>query len=452
MQLFIAIVGAVFAIFSIIILHELGHFTVARLCGIRVIRFSVGFGKALWKHVSKKTGIEYVLAVLPLGGYVKMLGEGEETTLPEEAAHSYNCKPLWQRMVVVLAGPFVNFVLAILAFYAAYLMGTVHIKPIVGRVTPNSIVAKAGVKPGDEIVKVGNVTTKNWQQVLLAVVQKTGDHGQLPLTVKRKNATKLEIRQLNLANWHLDQRTPEFLESLGLSPYQPKFVPIIGEVLPASPAKKAGMRKGDIILAINGRKVADWVALQKWVHKHPNQFAIFTVQRGKLRKNFKVQLGTQHIDAQVQGHIGVMVQPPKIPANMIHHEHFNLLSAWVPAVKQTWVLFKLNVIVTAKLITGKVSVKSLGGPVTIFRAAGQATQLGWQVYLGFIAFISLTIGYLNLLPIPGLDGGHFLFQLIEGLIGRPIPEKVQTIGLSIGMIFLVFLMVQATINDLLRLF
>lgn len=452
MHLLVAIIGAVFAVFLIILLHELGHFAAARFCGIHVVRFSLGFGKALWKHVSKKTGTEYVLAILPLGGYVKMLGEGEETVLPEETDHSYNGKALWQRMIVVLAGPFVNVLLAIIAFYFAYLMGVVHIKPIVGRVAPNSIAAKAGVTSGDEIIKVGNKVTQNWQQVLLALVQSVGDHGQLSLTVKPKNTDQYKVHQLNLASWQVDQRKPQFLASLGLQPYQPKLVPIVGKVMPHSPAEKAGIQKGDRVLAVNQAPVTDWLALVKWVRQHPNQSTTLLIRRGDSRQRLPIQIGAQQANGKAEGRLGLMVEAPEIPANMIRHEHFSWLSAWVPAVKQTGQLFKLNVIVTAKLLTGKVSVKSLGGPVAIFKAAGEATQLGWQDYLGFIAFISLAIAYLNLLPIPGLDGGHFLFQVIEGLIRRPVPEKVQTVGLSIGMIFLVFLMVQATINDLLRLF
>lgn len=452
MQLSIAIVGAIFAIFLIIILHELGHFVMARCCGVRVLKFSLGFGKVLWSHVSKRSGTEYALSVLPLGGYVKMLGEGEEASLPEEAHFAYNCKPLWQRMLIVLAGPLVNFLLAIFAFYCAYLFGTTHYKPVVGEVVPSSIVGQAGLRAGDEILAVDGEKTQNWQQVLMAVVQNAGERGQMSLLIKPQNSLQTKTVTLNLVNWQLDDRSPEFLESLGLQPYQIKVPPIIAVVQPNSPASLAGLQPGDLVLRINGKKIDDWQMLTSWVQEHPNTTMNLLVQREQLRKNLQLSVAAKTENDKLQGYIGVTVQEPVVPESLVSHEHFNLLSAWVPAVEQTWALLKLNFLVTVKLVSGKVSLKSMGGPVTIFRYAGQATQQGLQVYLGFVAFISLAIGYLNLMPIPGLDGGHLLFQLVEAVIRRPVPERIQALGFSLGMVLLVFLMVQATINDLMRLF
>lgn len=452
MQLSIAIFGAIFAIFVIIILHEFGHFIAARLCGVRVLKFSLGFGKVLWSRVSKRSGTEYALSVLPLGGYVKMLGEGDETSLPEEAHCAYNCKPLWQRMLIVLAGPLVNFLLAIFAFYCAYLFGTTHFKPILGVVDPSSIVAKAGLQRGDEIVAVDGEKTQNWQQVLMAVVQHAGERGDLSLQIKPKNSEQIKTASLNLTGWQLDERSPEFLESLGLQPYQIKVPPLISKVESKSAAAKGGLQPGDLLLKMNGQAIDDWQTLSNWVQSHPNTALNLLVQRGAVRKNLQIQVAAREQDDRTEGFIGAMVQAPAIPENLIVREHFTVLTAWAPALEQTWSLLKLNFLITVKLVTGKVSLKSMGGPVTIFRYAGQATQQGLQVYLGFIAFISLAIGYLNLMPIPGLDGGHFLFQLIEAIIRRPVPERVQSVGFSLGMVFLVFLMVQATVNDLIRLF
>lgn len=452
MQLSIAIVGAIFAIFLIIILHEFGHFIMARCCGVRVLKFSLGFGKVLWSHVSKRSGTEYALSILPLGGYVKMLGEGEEASLPEEAHCAYNCKPLWQRMLIVLAGPLVNFLLAIFAFYCAYLFGTTHYKPIVGEVAPSSIVGQAGLRAGDEILAVDKEKTQNWQQVLMAVVQNAGERGQMSLQVKPKNSTQTKTITLNLAHWQLDERSPEFLGSLGLQPYQIKVPPIIAAVQANSPASVATLQPGDLILQINGKKIDDWQMLTSWVQEHPNAAMNLLVQREHSRKNLQLTIATKTEDGKAQGYIGVTVQEPVLPESLVSHEHFNLVTAWVPAFEQTWALLKLNFLVTVKLVSGKVSLKSMGGPVTIFRYAGQATAQGLQVYLGFVAFISLAIGYLNLMPIPGLDGGHFLFQLVEAVIRRPVPERIQALGFSLGMVLLVFLMVQATINDLMRLF
>ena len=276
--------------------------------------------------------------------------------------------------------------------------------------------------------------------------------GVVNLDVKPKNATQAKSIRLDLASWHLDERSPEFLESLGLQPYQIKVPPLIAKIEPNSAAAKGGLQAGDLIVKMNGKRLDDWQTLSAWVQAHPDTALNLVVQRGSLRKNLQLQIAAQAEEDKTQGYIGVVVQAPTIPENLMVRERFTILTAWVPALEQTWSLLKLNFLVTAKLITGKVSLKSMGGPVTIFRYAGQATQQGLQVYLGFIAFISLAIGYLNLMPIPGLDGGHFLFQLIEAIIRRPVPERVQTFGFSLGMVFLVFLMVQATINDLIRLF
>lgn len=452
MQLSVAIIGAIFAIFLIIILHEFGHFIVARLCGVRILKFSLGFGKVLWSHVSKRSGTEYALSLLPLGGYVKMLGEGDEIPLPEEIKYAYSCKPLWQRMMIVLAGPFINFLLAIFAFYCTYLFGITHFKPIVGVVTPSSIAAKAGLRSGDEILAIGDEKTHNWQQVLMAVVQHAGERGQLVVEARPKNTAQIKVLNLNLADWHLDERSPEFLESLGLQPYQMKVPPLLATVQAQLPAAIAGLQAGDLILKMNGKALDDWQVLSSWVQEHPNTKMALVVRRSGIQKELQVSIGAREEDNKTQGYIGVTVQPPVIPEDLVTREHFNVFSAWVPAVQQTWALVKLNFLITIKLVTGKVSLKSMGGPVTIFRYAGQATQQGLQVYLGFIAFISLAIGYLNLMPIPGLDGGHFLFQLMEAIIRRPVPEPVQSLGFGLGMVFLVFLMVQATINDLIRLF
>jgi len=451
MNLLIAILGAILAIFSIIILHELGHFFVAKACGIKVLRFSIGFGKPIWKRKGKD-GTEYVLAILPLGGYVKMLGEGEEITSPEDAHRAFNKKPLLSRMAVVIAGPMVNFILAIIAYWCVFLIGVVHTKPVIGQVIPGSIAAAAGVKSGDELIRVNDIRTQNWQRAMMAIIMHMGDKGQLTLTIKPANSGKLQKKTLNLANWSVDRRKPDFFRSLGILPYQPKIPPVIAKTTFRSPAADAGLRAGDRVIAVNGRRVSDWRDLVNSVRSHPHKVIAVTVLRDNKRQVFKVKVGATKSKGQEYGFLGVQSYPSRWPSHMIQRDHYSVFSAWLPALEQTWRLTAFNFTVVVKMITGKVSVHTLGGPITVFQAAGKATQAGFQVYIGFLGFISLTIGFINLLPIPGLDGGHLLFQVIEGIFRRPIPERFQMIGFSIGMIFLIFLMVQATINDLMRLF
>ena len=453
MSLAVAIIGAIIAIFGIIIFHELGHFIVARACGITVLRFSIGFGKILWKRKSK-SGTEYILALFPLGGYVKMLGEGKEATPSKDAHRAYNQKPLLVRIMVVLAGPITNLLLALIAFWGVYLMGVTNMRPVIGKVALHSIAAQANVKPGDELIQIDQIRTKNWQQVLIAIIKRMGDHTKMEFKVKQVHSDQIKTCELDLSTWVLNHRNPDVFKSLGIMIYRPKVYPVIATIIKDSPAEKAKLQAGDRITAINGEPIKDWFQVVNFVQKKPNK----TIQLTVLCDHKKIQVvplkmgATKKNDKTIVGYFGILLQTPQWPSKFIYHEKYTILSAWIPAVEQIWHLVTFNLIVMLKMIVGKVSIYTLGGPITIFQAAGKATQSGLQAYLGFIGCISLTIGFINLLPIPGLDGGNFLFQVIEGLFRRPISERVQMLGLTIGMIFLIFLMVQATVNDLMRLF
>ncbi|AKQ33573.1 RIP metalloprotease RseP [Candidatus Coxiella mudrowiae] len=452
MSLAIAILGAIIAIFSIIILHELGHFVVACACGIKVLRFSIGFGKALCKWKGK-SGTEYILALLPLGGYVKMLGEGDEITSAKDAHRAFNQKPLFIRMLVVLAGPFTNFLLALISFWGVYLMGVTHTRPIVGEVVPHSIAAQAGIKPGDELVEIDGKAIKNWQQALMAIIALMGDRNEMEMMVKPQNSSQESLRNLELLKWNLDQRSPDVFKSLGLLPYQPRIPPVINSVMKGSPAERAQLQQGDRVKAINGQPVKDWLEVVNIVRQKPNEKIQLTVTRNDKTHLISLTTGKKYMEETTVGYLGVLSQPPpQWPDNLIYKEEYSFWGAWRSAVEQTWRLLTFNAMVMVKMIIGKVSIHTLGGPITVFQAAGKAIQAGFQVYLGFIGFISLTIGFINLLPIPGLDGGHLLFQIIEGLFRRPVPERIQIISLTLGVVFFIFLMVQATINDIARLF
>ncbi len=451
MHLFISIVGAILAIFVIILLHEMGHFFVARAFGIKIIRFSIGFGKAIYKRVAKD-GTEYAIGIVPLGGYVKMLGETDVKDVPASEMHrSFNRKPLLVRMAVVLAGPFTNFVLAIVVFWAAYLIGISHVKPVVGSVVPKSFAAEAGVKSGDHILKVGGVRTYNWQQVIMKMFLQMGDPGKLNVTVMPKNSTQTAVRSFNLSHWKIDKRKPEIFKTLGMFPLIALIPPVVKRIMPKSPAAKAGLMPKDRITSINGKPIHSWNQAVAMIRNLAGHKAVMTVQRDGHAKTLNILIGHQ-LQNKKLGYLGVMVVPPTIPASMLYKERYNVLTAWKPAVIRTWVLFKYNALVLEKMITAKLSFKVIGGPISIFQAAGKATHAGLEVYLGFIGFISLAVGFINLLPIPGLDGGHFLFQLIEAIIRRPVPDRIQAMGFTFGMLFVIFIVVHATINDLYRIF
>ena len=451
MSLAIGILGAIILIFSIIILHELGHFVVARACGIKVLRFSIGFGKAFWKWKGK-SGTEYIFAILPLGGYIKMLGEGNGVTSSEDTQRAFNQKPLFIRMLVVLAGPVTNFLLALVAFWGVYLMGVTHTRAIVGEVVPHSIAAQAGIKPGDELVQVDGKSTKNWNQALMAVVARMGDRNQMKVMVKPKNSSQISLRNLKLSKWNIDQRNSDVLKDLGLLPYQPRIPPVITSVMKKSPAERAQLQSGDCVKAINDQPVQDWLSVINFIRKNPDKKIQLAVMRNDKIHVISLTTDRKEMGCITVGYLGIVSQPPHWSANLMYREEYSFLGAWRPAAEQTWRLLAFNAMVVIKMVIGKVSIYTFGGPVMVFQAASKATQAGLQVYLSFLGFISLTIGFTNLLPIPGLDGGHLLFQVIEGLCRRPVPQRIRTIGLILGMVFLIFLMVQTTINDFVRLF
>jgi len=451
MSIVISVIGAIFAIFSVVMIHECGHFFVARLMGVRVLKFSIGFGKALWSRTSK-SGTEFVIAILPLGGYVRMLGEGDDAPSEDMKRFAYNRKPILARMAIILAGPVMNFILAIFLFWIIFLSGITHIKPMVGQVIPNSIAAQGGLRSGDVIEKIDGRKTNSWQRVMMGIIARMGDKGHMRVTVLPKNSAVSKKLALPLQNWTVKNRKPDFFKSLGIVPYRPKYPTVIDKVLKNTPASKAGLRAGDKIIAINGVRKNDMLAVIKIIQTNPGKNIRLTILRNGRRRNLIIRTAVEKEKGKQVGFLGFMVKAPKWPASLIVRQDFSVLSAWVPAAEQTWMLTSFNAVVLAKMIVGKISLRSLGGPISIFHTAGKASQRNYRVYIGFIAFISVTLGFINLLPIPGLDGGHFLFQLIEVVFRRPVPERIQIVCVKIGILVLIFLMLQATFNDITRFF
>lgn len=449
MSLIFTIFAAIFAIFVVVIVHELGHLLVAKAVGVKVERFSIGFGKVLFSIRGKET--EYVVSLLPLGGYVKMLGEGDDNIPPDQLHRAYDKKPVLSRMAIVLAGPITNFITAIIVLWALILPGVTHVKPIIGQVTPQSIAAKGGLKSGDQIIKVGKHNTYSWQQVMMAIVMRVGEKGILDVKVKRKPDVQ-SLHQLNLNQWELDPRKPDILGSLGLTPYFPKVPPVISQIQSGSPAAKAGLQAGDLILSIDNQPVDDWMKISKDIKKRPDQKIQIRVKRNSKIILLTAKTGVRTKKDKSEGYLGVAVKIPSWPKEMLYQVNYTFFTAWPEATARVWQLTKFNGIVLYRIIAGKISPKTLGGPVSIFQMAGQASNAGWVIYFGFVAFISVTLGFVNLLPIPGLDGGHFLFLLIEGVIRRPLPLAIQYFLIRVGILLLILLIVYATFNDVLRIF
>jgi regulator of sigma E protease len=451
MDYLLAAFGAIVAILIIIMLHEGGHFVMARVLGVRVLRFSIGFGKPIFRWVSKKSGTEYTVGTLPLGGYVRMHGDESEEASRQDP-DSYFAQPLWKRFLIVIAGPLVNFILAIVIVWGLLLTGVHYIAPVVGQVTQGSPAQKAKLQPNDLIVSVDGHTTRSWQQVVMQIMQAVGRKGPVHVGVQANMQGDTIYKELPLWKLDFNKKTLSPLEELGIAPYYPPMKATISEVVPNSPAAKAGLQSGETVVAVNGKAIDGWRKLVPIIQGHAGKRMVWTVEANGKRQQKTIALGRRALNEKTYGYAGFMVAKPQWPARMQRVETFGVFSAWVPAWDRVWGLMAFKVGVLAKLVTGDLPVKVMGGPVSIFQAAGKATLAGWQVYWQFVAIISLSIGFINLLPIPGLDGGHILYQLIELIRRRPLSLRVQRIGVATGMLLLLAFMLQVTFYDLGRLF
>lgn len=446
----IYIFGIIITILLVVGVHEFGHFIVARLCKIKVLRFSIGFGKKLFSW-NDKQGTEYVLAAIPLGGYVKMLDE-EEGTVPKEELHlAFNRQPVYKRFLVVAAGPIFNFIFAALLYWLLFVIGFNTIKPIIGEVTPNSIAAKAGLRAQEEITKIDDQKTPSWGSVVLKILARTGEQSELRVQAVPRNTESPESYVLNLSDWRMDALKPDPLASLGIIPYSPSIEPVINSIQPDSPALNSGLKVGDKILAINKQPIRDWLDIVTIISKTPGETLQFQISRQHKTMIIPVTVGTKKsLFSKKRGYLGLA---PKIESHpeLIRKNQYGLFAAIPEALHEVNNFITLNFIVIGKMFTGKISLHSLGGPITIFESAGTALNEGITPFLSFLAFLSISIGFINILPIPGLDGGHVLFQFIEVITRRPLSQRVQIFFYRIGLILLFLLIIQALSNDILRL-
>jgi len=443
------------AIFLLIIIHELAHFLVARWCGVKILRFSIGFGKALFKWCDK-LGTEYVLALVPLGGYVKMLDGREMEVKAEEKHLTFDVKPIWQRLFIILAGPLSNMVFGIVVFWLILVVGVMQPKTILGDVVAHSVASAAGLQTKDEITAIANKKVQDWQGIILTLFSYVGDKVDLPVTIKREKQNGFSVEKtfnLDLRQWKLDEWHPDPLRDLGIMPYQP-FIPVVaGDVASHSPAEKAGLVAGDKIISINEQHFSDWMQMIDFIRMHPNQKLLFVIDRqGKTMQKMIVSGWRFGEQWHKVGYLGIQSLPVQWPAEMMYEEKYSLFGAVMPAIKQSYDFIAFNVIVLQKLFTGKLTLRVLGGPISIFQSAAVAAQKGVMVYVGFLGMLSLMLAFVNLLPIPALDGGYILFLCYETIIRKPLSLRVQTLILRFGLIFLVLLMSQGVFNDFKRLF
>lgn len=437
------------AIVVLVTVHEFGHFWVARRVGVKVLRFSVGFGKPLlsWRD---RSDCEYVIACIPVGGYVKMLDEQEEEVPAAELPFSFNRQPVWKRALIAAAGPVANFLLAILTFWILFAGGQDGFAPIVGKVESASVAERAGLETGQEIVSVDGKPTPTSTAVFEALLSRLGDTGVLALGVRYpENTTTYELL-IDLQRWLSDADQPDPVGSLGIKFYLPPFV-LVGALLPGSPAEQAGLLKGDIIERLDGRPVADVDAWLAEVRSRPEQILVLSVRRNGVLLDIPVKPArVTDKKGAVVGQIGAQVGIPPMDKQYLRHTDYGLLDSLWRAVEETGSQIRLLVVTLQKLLFGALSPKNLSGPLGIAKVAGDSADRGLVEFCYVLAILSISLGVMNLLPIPMLDGGHLLLNLVEAIKGSPVSEKVQLVGNQIGMAMIASLMLFAVYNDLVK--
>lgn len=452
MNLFEYLIPFILALGALIFFHEYGHYAVARWCGVKVLRFSVGFGKPLFKWVRGKDRTEWVVAAFPLGGYVKMLDEREGPVPTEDLDRSFNRQPVGRRFAIVAAGPLANLLLAIVIYWGLFATGTEELKPRLSVIEPQSIAAIAGVQDGDLVVRVDEEAVRSWSELRWALLRHALDQRQVVLNVR--TAEDIEaFRSLDFSGVKIDDGETDLIARIGLRPWRPLIVPIVGQVMAGSAAERAGVLPGDEFVVLAGAPLDSWAELVERVRSRAGVAIDAEIIRDGRRMKFTLTPDEAVEAGEPVGRIGISVaEPSQGRAELFTIVRYGIGESLIKAVAKTWDTSVLSLKMIGRMITGDVSWKNLSGPVTIADYAGQSAKLGWTYYLGFVALISISLGVLNLLPIPVLDGGHLLYYTIEIIKGGPVPERVMEIGQQIGLVALAMLMAFAFYNDLTRLF
>ena len=446
--------NALFFLIAVAVLvsfHEFGHFIVARWLGVRVLKFSVGFGKTIWRWQKSPTETEYAVGAIPLGGYVRMLDEREGEVATEERDQAFNRKSLSTRSLIVLAGPAANLLLAVVLYWLIGMMGSNDLKPVVGSVTPDSIAEQSGFKPGDQLLSVDDRPIRGWSDQRLYLLDRAAASAELLFVVDRPS---LGSRTLLVS---LDQARQGFFNPavlsgvIGITPALPIPEATVAGLVKGGPADRAGVIEGDRILAIDGVSVADWADLVGKIASGSSRELNLSLDRGGTRVSIPVVADFQTVSGTRVRRIGIFGQGELDLSEHITRVRYGPLDAAMRGLETTWLMSSLTVRLFGKMLTGSASREHLSGPVSIARYAGQSASLGLTQFLAFLAVLSISLGIINLLPIPVLDGGHLVYFAVEGLLGRPLPEKVMWLGQQFGIVFILLLMGLAFYNDFLSL-
>ncbi len=442
---FIACLGVLIAV------HEYGHFWVARRNGIKVLKFSIGFGKPLfsWKD---KYDTQFIVAAIPLGGYVKMVGEPGSEVDPALASQSFANKKVSQRFAVVAAGPVVNLLFAVLLYWGLFMSGMTGTVPLIGDINENTPAARAGMMKGDEVTAIDGEATTTWESVALALVDRIGDTGTIKVTVNTADSNISKDYVLNVNGFMSGQEKENPVEVLGIERYFPKVPVILGEIAEDKAGARQGLQTDDQVQTVNGQAIDDWRQWVEVIRANPETpIQLTLLRKGELLTLSVTPDSVTDDKGQRFGQLGVAPSEAAVtlPPELVRTYNYAPHEALVQSVKHTWSLMGLTVKTLWKMVKGEISLETLSGPITIARLAGESVSYGLETFVSFVAYLSISLGVLNLLPIPVLDGGHLMFYLVEWLKGSPVPERVQHIGNSIGLGLLMMFMGLALYNDVL---
>ncbi|HXW75353.1 MAG TPA: RIP metalloprotease RseP [Steroidobacteraceae bacterium] len=446
----------VVAVGLLVTVHEFGHFWVARRLGFKVLRFSVGFGKALLTRIAGADRVEYVVAAVPLGGYVKLLDEREGPVAPQDLPRSFTRRPPWQRIAVLLAGPAFNIAFAVLLLWGMlWINGVTEVRPVVGDVTADSIASRAGLKSGDEIRAINGAPVSGQRDVVFDLLDAMSARGVANLSVRGSDGESREaqLRVPDAAERRRLTEPAELFRGLGFQFWTPSVPAVLGPVTPDGPAARAGLLAGDRIIAIDGVPMRDFRQIVEYVSARPGERLRIEYQRGGSEHSTEVQVASEEVAGKRTGRIRV-VQPAGVsyPPSMLLHTNLTLSGALARAGGEAWNMTVLQARLFWRMVLGRVSLKNLSGPLSIAEFAGDSAEAGVAPFLSFLVLISLSLGFLNLLPIPILDGGQILFQVVEWLKGSPLSERAQALGQQVGIALLIVLMGVALYNDIARQF
>ena len=440
-----------FVLLILVSIHEWGHFIVARKCGVKVLRFSVGFGKPFWRFYDKY-GTEFAVAPIPLGGYVKMLDETDENVPPADKNKTFESRKTWQQIAILVAGPAANFILAALLFWWLAMQEVTLPSPVIGNVEPRTPAAFAGLEKGQHIIAIDGVVTPGRSDVYERLTHRLGETGSIIVTVKYPDSSDLTYdMEVVIQDWMKDSEAPDPLAGIGVKFFSPHIPAVIGHVEPESPAEAAGFQVGDKVLSVDGVEMADWYEWSKYIRLRANTQLLVSIDRGGHIQELSLIPALVKVDDGEIGRAGISNQLVHWPDNMLVTRKLGVAAAASQAVEDTWSNSVMVLVSIKKLLLGQISIKNLSGPIGIAKVAGDSARAGLQYYLHFMAVLSVYLGVFNLLPIPILDGGRIVFCFVEGIKGSPLSERLKMAGMQLGLMFMGVLMIMAFYNDILRL-